>query len=243
MKLLEPIVINLNDLKTFESPFNDLDKTKTSSKSQCDDTQTTLVLTGDGIGLSVWGQIDQSLIHIPIYLTQKFDDIGIFTDFEVQRDLEPYLTNVLFEVTGATTQQLSSVKAYNGDFVIGLNLSENPTQSFDGVLEKTTEYIVYVIGGEVDNLLYVPNTGVIYKTYLNDFSTTFTCISSGVTEDNVSIAQIVKQDLLLGIVQTYVQNDIYVDRGQVSINESHQRLSEIQSVDDLTDYVFGFYRF
>lgn len=243
MKLLEPIVINLSDLKTFQSPFNDLDKTKTSNKSQCDATQITLNLKGDGVGLSVWGQIDQSLIYIPVHLTQKFDDIGIYTDFEVQRDLEPYLTNAPFEVTGTTNEQLNAVKAYNGTFVVGLNLSENPTQSFDGVLEKTTEYIVYVIGGEVDNLLYVPNTGVIYKTYLSDFSTTFTCISSGVTEDNVSIAQIVKQDLLLGIVQTSIQNDIYIDRGQVSINESHQRLSEIQSVDDLTDYVFGFYRF
>lgn len=224
-----------------------------------------------------YGKIDKSFIYFPIYFTQTFENIGLFTneEFITADDLinsapdyfarktglnvEYYYTFDEYLVTGTTESQIEYVQLYNKNtpYIIGLNVSNSPSLDFTGVLSITTDSIIYVIGGQLDNSgNYVPNTGIIYETFLynklvqnpltGEFSevpyTTFKYYTKGFREDNTVLMALIHEEKYLNVIaEPTVDSDILFDRGIVNVNERHLRMSEIDTVEQLTRYGQNFF--
>jgi hypothetical protein len=141
-----------------------------------------------------YGELTATTFNIPLFLTQQFDDIGLYTDMEYLAT--PPLVNPPnfyiegFRPTGVTADMyygpsvtitgttddlnLLEVKGYNelNPYVPGLNQATNKYIRYDGVISynQATQTVVYVIGGDSDvNGDYIAGTGVVYTTYLNDW--------------------------------------------------------------------------
>lgn len=133
-----------------------------------------------------YGQIDKTFIVFPIFIRQKADDMGLFTDENYQeadvllnQEPDPYkrLAGLPVEnyftfdeqlISGYTESQLERVRSYNQNnpYIVGLNLDDLPSKGFTGVLEDKSNSILYVIGGKIDSTgNYIENTGVIYETF------------------------------------------------------------------------------
>ena len=224
-----------------------------------------------------YGQIDKSFIYIPIFLTQTYDNIGYYYNEEfielnnlINESIDPktrktglpienYYTYDDPIVTGITISQLNYVQSYNNlnPYIVGLNMAEDPTQNFNGVLEIKTDSIVYVIGGDVDqNGLYISNTGVIYETFEDTREvvdsltgeieevpiTTFKYRIGGIKEYNSQLQALLKNENHFGLIGLpRIDNDLDIDRGTVNVFEKHLRLSEIRSFGQLERYNSGFY--
>jgi hypothetical protein len=224
-----------------------------------------------------YGKIDRSFIYFPIYFTQTFENIGLFTneEFIAADDLinsEPdyftrktglnvefYYTFDEYLVTGSTESQIEFVQMYNQNnpYVVGLNVSDTPSLDFTGVLSVTTDSVIYVIGGQLDNSgNYVPNTGIIYETFLYDkliqnpltgeYSeipyTTFKYYTKGIRDYNTVLMALIHEEKNLNFASLPVtDNDLLFDRGTVNVNERHLRMSEIDSVEQLIKYNQNYY--
>ncbi len=224
-----------------------------------------------------YGKIDRSFIYFPIYFTQTFENIGLFTneEFIAADDLinsepdyftrktglnvEYYYTFDEYLVTGSTESQIEVVQLYsqNNPYVVGLNVSDTPSLEFTGVLSVTTDSVIYVIGGQLDNSgNYVPNTGIIYETFLYDklvqnpltgeYSeipyTTFKYYTKGIRDYNTVLMALIHEEKYLNVInEPTIDNDLLFDRGIVNVNERHLRMSEIDSVEQLIKYNQNFF--
>jgi hypothetical protein len=219
-----------------------------------------------------YGKIDRSFIYFPIYFTQTIENIGLFTneEFIAADDLinsepdyftrktglnvEYYYTFDEYLVTGSTESQIEVVQLYsqNNPYVAGLNVSDTPSLDFTGVLSVTTDSVIYVIGGQLDNSgNYIPNTGIIYETFLYDkliqnpltgeYSeipyTTFKYYTKGIRDYNTVLMALIHEEKYLNVInEPTIDNDLLFDRGVVNVNERHLRMSEIDTVEQLIRY-------
>jgi hypothetical protein len=219
-----------------------------------------------------YGKIDRSFIYFPIYFTQTIENIGLFTneEFIAADDLinsepdyftrktglnvEYYYTFDEYLVTGSTESQIEVVQLYsqNNPYVAGLNVSDTPSLDFTGVLSVTTDSVIYVIGGQLDNSgNYIPNTGIIYETFLYDkliqnpltgeYSeipyTTFKYYTKGIRDYNTVLMALIHEEKYLNVInEALIDNDLLFDRGVVNVNERHLRMSEIDTFEQLTRY-------
>ena len=148
--------------------------------------------------LNSFGQKIRNTINIDLYLTHKFDDMGIFTDEPYTPKTETLTTkpqgfnsftygrlagapvNFYYtppnNVSGYTDDSLlQQVKSYrkdvNGDdvYVPNLNTSDNPSNLFSGVLSEDSEKTIYKIGANVND---INNSGINYTTFKNKFTKT-----------------------------------------------------------------------
>jgi hypothetical protein len=152
-----------------------------------------------------------------------------------QSQITSSYTEVPFLVTGFTNSKLSNLRLYGA----------NPYIEGVPVISKGD------IVGVVDNL--GPDyTGYTYQNVKYfDFPansdnpkgyTLFIENSSGLTENNISLIPIVKEEILIGMVNgTEIQSSVFIDRGKLSGNESLLRLGEIDSVNDLINYGYGYF--
>lgn len=135
-------------------------------------------------------------IDVNVFLTQKIDDMGIFSDTPftpktTQLTSKPtdfnsfsygrlagsptnfyYTPNNIF--SGNTDDTLlSQVKSYrqtiSGEdiYVGGLNTSKDPKNIFNGVVSEDSDKIVYKIGANSNDVI---NTGIEFTTYKNLYS-------------------------------------------------------------------------
>ena len=75
-----------------------------------------------------------------------------------------------------------------------------------------------------------------------DGITIFSQGSSGLTEDNIVAVPIVKEEVLLNVVdQPQIQTNVFVERGKNSAYEKIQRLGEVDNLGDLLNYGYGFF--
>lgn len=147
--------------------------------------------------LNSFGQKIPNTIDVSLFITQKLDDMGIFTDnpYTAKTDtlsIKPQGFNsftygrlagapVEFyytppnSVSGYTDDSLlKQVKSYRKDvngqdvYVPNLNTSSNPSELYNGVISEDTEKTVYKINTNVNN---INNTGIKYTTYKNKFTT------------------------------------------------------------------------
>jgi hypothetical protein len=142
---------------------------------------------------SSYGVMTAETIDVNVFLTQKFDDMGYFTDTPfVPNDtilsVPPPEFNGMVRLTGITVDMfyntpntitgttddsnLYKVKSYKVDinnqpiYTPFLNMSDDITLTFDGTIAVNSNEVDYVVGGDPNN---IPNTGVHFNTQLNDY--------------------------------------------------------------------------
>ena len=138
----------------------------------------------------------------------------------------------------------------------GLNVSQDKKNIFSGVVSKNQQEIKYLIGGKKNNSgTLITNTGVEYITYVDKFikfknefgesnlgnKTLFTTNNGGWGQYNLSLAALVKEEELLGIVfKPEISSDVFINRGVADIFERHAILSELKTTNDIDTMRGGF---
>jgi hypothetical protein len=100
-----------------------------------------------------------------------------------------------------------------------------------------------VYSGVSTDGLYTAYTinNIDYYDY-SDGTTLFAVYSSGLTSDMVVCQPIVKNELLLGIIdEVEVQSNIFIERGKNSALERIERLGEVDNIGDLEKYGYKFF--
>ena len=156
------------------------------------------------------------------------DDIWLFNTGNVL----PFTgQSIPFLITGYTTSSLSDLKQY------GANLYKS------GIWVTGNTGMVGMYSGASLDGLYTAYTinDIDYYDWV-DGTTIFAVKSSGLTLDMVVCEPIVKNELLLGIIdEAEVQSNIFIERGKNSALERVERLGEVDNVGDLVKYGYKFF--
>lgn len=159
-------------------------------------------------------------------------------------------------ITGLTNEKLYSVTSYvtTQPFIVGKNLNIDPTNYFTGVDGMFTNYTAYTLDAQINN---VTGSGVHYYTYdflrliynetINKYFsipyTEFSYQSEGWNVKNTTLSALLKEEKYFGVVfPPKVENNVFIDRGGVSVFEYHSRLNSILSIKGLEVYGNGFYK-
>ena len=189
-------------------------------------------------------------------LLGSFSDHSIryFARFNTQTALSFYAAGGF--IKALTDDKLFSVTTYvtSTPLIQGLNLSiySNYFVGVDvGGLQSN--YTAYTIDALVTNLA---GTGLHYKTYNYNRAvynatvdayfympyTEVTYQSEGWNASNTTLSAITKQEIYFGIVfPPKVENNVFIDRGSVSVFERHSRLRSLLSINQLELYGNGYY--
>lgn len=157
-------------------------------------------------------------------------------------------------ITGLTDDKLYSVTTYfsGTPFLIGFNLNDDPNY-FTGVNNIYPNLTEYTIDAQIGNILgtglhyYTYNFNrLVYNSYVNTyFSIPYTEVkyqSEGWNSSNTSLSAITKEEIYFGIVfPPKVENNVFIDRGSVSVFEKHSRMSSILTIEQLLEYGNGYY--
>lgn len=140
-------------------------------------------------------------------------------------------TTVPFTISSDTKSRLTELEPY-GKFTpqqrVGLPIIQNG-QVFGVITDINPIFTAYTI------------QNVDYYDYKNGLTLSFAG-SSGFTEDNITAEPIVKDELLMKVLdQGQIQTDVFVERGKNSAFERVQRLGEVDNVGDLENYGYGFF--
>ena len=233
--------------------------------------------------LNSFGQKIPNTIDINVFLKQDIDDMGLFTDESFTPKNSLLLTEPLgfnsFEygrlagaplnfyfspvatITGTTDDGLlKQVKSYRKDsngndiYVTNLNVSDDPKNIFNGVINDSLTETTYKIGSLVND---IANTGVFYKTFKDEYQksideygkeisynkTEFIASNGGWNQFNTSINANTKKEEYLGVVfKPEVKSVVFINRGIADIFERHAILSEIKSTNDIDTNRGGFIR-
>jgi hypothetical protein len=141
------------------------------------------------------------------------------------------ITSIPFLITGYTISSLSDLKQYGTTQYI-------PNQWVTGNTGTIGKY-----SGVSSNGLYTAYTinDIDYYDY-SDKTTIFIVKSSGLTSDMLVCEKIVKNDLLMNIIdEAEVQSNIFIERGKNSALERVERLGEVDNVGDLVKYGYKFF--
>ena len=134
-------------------------------------------------------------------------------------------------ITGYTQSSLRDLKQYGS------------TPYKPGVSVTGNTGAIGVYNGVSSDGLYTAYTinDIDYYDY-SDGTTLFVVSSSGLTSDMVVCQPIVKNELLLGIIdEAEVQSNIFIERGKNSALERIERLGEVDNIGDLEKYGYKFF--
>lgn len=157
-------------------------------------------------------------------------------------------------ISGLTDDKLYTVTTYfsGTPLLVGFNLNSDPNY-FTGVNNIYPNLTVYTINAEVANILgtglhyYTYNFNrLVYNAYVDTyFSIPYTEIkyqSEGWNSNNTTLSAITKEEIYFGIVfPPKVENNVFIDRGTVSVFEKHSRLGSILTMEQLVEYGNGYY--
>ena len=139
--------------------------------------------------------------------------------------------SVPFLITGYTTSSLSDLKQYGTPlYKPGIQVTGNTG-------------MIGMYSGVNWNGLYTAYTinDIDYYDWSNG-TTIFVAKSSGLTSNMVVCEKIVKNDLLMNIIdEAEVQSNIFIERGKNSALERVERLGEVDNVGDLVKYGYKFF--
>lgn len=136
-----------------------------------------------------------------------------------------------FLITGYTQSSLRDLRQYGS----------TPYKPLISVTANTGAIGMY--SGVSQDGLYTAYTinDIDYYDY-QDGTTLFVTYSSGLTRDMVVCQSIVKNELLLGIIdEAEVQSNIFIERGKNSALERIQRFGEVDNIGDLEKYGYKFF--
>lgn len=161
------------------------------------------------------------------------------------------------KITGLTDSKLEGLKTYKPStpYVVGFDIEKETYKNYKGntvvgvsrVTSISGDTIVYTYDARNDNNIGTQNqtTGILYSEDITSTipsGTTMVFNAEGWNTTNASLSAITKEEYLMGIINPpEVKNDVFIDRGVVTVMESHLRLSEVESLDHLVRYGNGFY--
>lgn len=217
-----------------------------------------------------YGSIDKPYIYINFLLTQTIDNMGVFTDMGFidapidiidQREiLEGYRPNFVKKnwykvgnkTKASTDSKLDNLKGYkeNNRYKVGfdnekgnyIDFTKHEIIGVSRITEKTDLLTTYVVDANNDGYVGsdLQTTGLLYNEKYG--RTTVSYIPQGVNETNSSLSANYKEEYLMGIIsKTETKNDVFIDRGELSVTESHLRLSEIETLEHLINYGNGYF--
>lgn len=139
--------------------------------------------------------------------------------------------SIPFLITGYTLSSLNDLKQYGSvKFKPGIQVTGN------------TGMIGTYSGASLDGSYTAYTINDIDYYDWSDGTTIFVVKSSGLTSDMVVCEPIVKNELLLGIIdEAEVQSNIFIERGKNSALERVERLGEVDNVGDLEKYGYKFF--
>ena len=148
-------------------------------------------------------------------------------------------------ITGFTSHKLDVISTYSksNPFQVGVNGVTNI--EYDPVVLTAITKIHYTIGAIDYTTTYQPKTTTKIKTlsdgriFQTEHPTTFKTSTSGFDFDKYFL---IKEEAKMGLVfPPKVSNELFIERMNVAVFERHSRLSEIKTLDGLTDYRNGYY--
>lgn len=155
----------------------------------------------------------------------------------------PEYKEIPFFVTGYTDSELTNLRGYGPNpYVEGVPIIKDG--QLIGVVNRiTTNYTAYTF----NNILYYdyPEGYTLFITGYSDPTDPqkIVPIMSGITEEMISLFPIVKEEVLIGMVNgTEIQSSVFIDRGKLSATESLLRLGEVDSLNDLINYGYGYFK-
>jgi len=139
--------------------------------------------------------------------------------------------SIPFLITGYTLSSLNDLKQYGSvKFKPGIQVTGN------------TGMIGTYSGASLDGSYTAYTINDIDYYDWSDGTTIFVVKSSGLTSDMVVCEPIVKNELLLGIIdEAEVQSNIFIERGKNSALERVERLGEVDNIGDLEKYGYKFF--
>jgi hypothetical protein len=183
-----------------------------------------------------------------------------------QNNETDYYNSIGLRVTGATDSKIEDVKSYDANerYKVNFNMDTDTYINYnnveiDGVsrVVSVSEPSIYVFDTLADNNIGTPNQ--IYGLLYSDYSganrtvvidgiqntiplTTLSFIGEGQNETNTSLSALTKEEYLFGIISPpEVKNDVFIERGIISVLEPHLKLSEIKNLGQLSRYNNGYY--
>lgn len=127
----------------------------------------------------------------------------------------------------------------NNRYIIGLKLNE---ESYMNYKDETVSSFNVLKSIEGDTYNYVIDGIFNYITEGVDEFSEVTYNSEGWNKLNVSFDALYKKDYLFGYInEGNINSDVFIDRGNVSVNDYHLPLIEIDNLDKLIQYNGNFY--
>lgn len=138
-------------------------------------------------------------------------------------------------ITGNSTSRLDELKKFTHSLIFSDKYFGNGSVMSDGVdytLSTENQFIVYYINGirYVDNII---NSGT---------TTTFGVTGQGYTSPDFINSYVVKLPIKDNIISNpKINNDVFIDRQQISVFDKNYRLEFIRKLVDLETYASGKY--
>jgi hypothetical protein len=149
---------------------------------------------------------------------------------EVSQAVTSNFVDVPYVVSGFSESRLFDLVQYGPDkfpLNVLLPVDGGGTGKINNI--TTDGYIYY----EIDGISYVDFTGG---------TTTFSINSSGFSNSDLVMSAITKNEALLNIIdQPQIFSSVLIERGKNSVLENFRRIGEVDTVDELVNYGYGFF--
>jgi hypothetical protein len=156
-------------------------------------------------------------IYYTLYLQQTVRDPGFLHSVESAVQPQPAASPAPIRgVQGTTTSRLDEVRTYNKSqpYVVGVN----------GVSEVHDDEVSYVIDG------------IVFTTRLSTGETFYAFGVAGLTNANSESYAVIKDERDDYTSKTPTQNNIFVERNEMSVFNNIYKLSRVDSLDDFNLY-------
>lgn len=155
----------------------------------------------------------------------------------------PQFKKVPFFVTGFTNSQLAQLRLYGPNpYVEGVPVIKKG--KIVGLVNRISDtYTAYTL----NNQLYYdyPEGYTLFITGYSDPTDPdkIVPIVSGLTQEMITLIPIVKEEVLIGMVNgAEIQSNVFIDRGKLSGTESLFRFGEVDGMNDLINYGYGYFK-
>jgi hypothetical protein len=170
-------------------------------------------------------------------------------------------------ISGTTDSKIDELKSYKQTqtYIPGFNISTEDYYNFqnsliNGVskvisLGEPTTYAFDAVSdinigtnNQQNGIYYKDYTGITKTIIIDDIIyvvpiTTFNFKGDGRNETNISLSALTKEEYLFGVVsKPEIENDVFIERGVLSVTDKHVRMSEIKNLGELQRYGNGFYK-
>lgn len=192
-----------------------------------------------------------------VQFNQNIYDLGLFSEEDSIKDVTFNLNDYFISgdiISGVTSSLLENFRTYNSNnpYVVNFDINKSNYFNYSGASINGVSRITKINGNDYEyavdgnNDLNIGTTnqlnGIFYKETKNSGKANFRFKSEGFNLTNSKYSSIFKEDYLMGVInKPEVINDIFIDRGNISVFESHLKMSEIESLDHLEKYGNGFF--